>query len=38
MDNFIKIEIEGKEYKFPVITGSEGEKGFDISRFGKSLL
>jgi citrate synthase len=27
----VKIEIEGKQYEYPVIEGSEQEKGFDIS-------
>jgi citrate synthase len=27
-----RIEIDGKSYEFPVITGSEGERGIDISK------
>jgi len=27
----VKIEIEGKQFEFPVTKGSENEKGFDIS-------
>lgn len=28
----ISMEIEGKTHKFPVVSGSEGEKGIDISQ------
>ncbi len=28
----VKVEIEGKQYEFPVVQGSENEKGFDISK------
>jgi len=31
MSEIAKITLEGKEYEFPVITGSEGEKAIDIS-------
>ncbi len=31
MSGHAKIIIEGKEYEFPVITGSEGEKAIDIT-------
>ena len=31
MAEFVEIIIEGKSHKFPVITGSEGEKAIDIS-------
>ncbi|MCF8067385.1 MAG: citrate synthase [Desulfobacterales bacterium] len=31
MAEYATLEIEGKKYKFPIITGSEGEKGIDIS-------
>ncbi len=29
---FVTLNFEGKSYRFPVITGSEGEKGIDIRR------
>ena len=32
MSETAKIIIEGKEYEFPVIVGSEGEKAIDISK------
>ncbi|HSL41474.1 MAG TPA: citrate/2-methylcitrate synthase, partial [Desulforhopalus sp.] len=32
MEDFVLINYKGKELKLPVITGSEGEKGIDISR------
>ena len=32
MSENIKIEFEGKAYEFPIIVGSEGEKGIDISK------
>jgi len=32
MAEFATLLIDGKEYKFPVITGSEGEKAIDIRR------
>lgn len=32
MSENAKIILEGKEYEFPTITGSEGEKGIDISK------
>ncbi|MBI3558197.1 MAG: citrate synthase [Deltaproteobacteria bacterium] len=28
----VKVEIEGKQFEFPVVRGSENEKGFDISK------
>lgn len=31
MADSVKIEIEGKVYEFPVVTGTEGEKAIDIS-------
>ncbi|OQY57306.1 MAG: citrate (Si)-synthase [Desulfobacteraceae bacterium 4572_88] len=31
MSEYVKLIIEGKIYELPVVTGSEGEKGFDIS-------
>ncbi len=35
MSESAKIIIDGKTYEFPVITGSEGEKGIDISELRK---
>jgi citrate synthase len=32
VEDFVLINYKGKELKLPVITGSEGEKGIDISR------
>ncbi len=32
MSEFAKIELEGKVYELPVITGSENEKAIDISK------
>lgn len=32
MSETAKIIVEGKEFEFPVITGSEGEKAIDISK------
>lgn len=32
MDEFVTLQIEGKELKLPVIVGTEGEKAIDISR------
>jgi citrate synthase len=31
MSEYVKIIIEGKEYEFPVICGTEGEKAIDIT-------
>jgi citrate synthase len=31
MSEFVKVIIEGKEYEFPVICGTEGEKAIDIT-------
>ncbi len=31
MSDFVKLVYEGKEFKLPIITGSEGEKAIDIS-------
>ena len=31
MSEMVKIELEGKIYEFPVITGTEDEKAIDIS-------
>jgi citrate synthase len=31
MDNVAKLEIDGKTYSLPIVTGSEGERGIDIS-------
>ena len=33
MSEVAKIEIEGKSYELPVITGVENEKAIDISKF-----
>jgi citrate synthase len=32
MGETARIEIDGKTYEFPVVTGSEGERGIDISK------
>ena len=32
MNDVVKLIIEGKEYEYPVIRGSEGEKAFDITK------
>ncbi|MDA1182104.1 MAG: citrate synthase [Bacteroidetes bacterium] len=32
MSEIVKIIVEGKEFEFPVITGTEGEKAIDISK------
>ena len=32
MTEFATLTLEGKEYKLPVVTGSEGEKAVDITR------
>ena len=32
MSEIAKIIVEGKEYEFPVIVGTEGEKAIDISK------
>ncbi|MBI5686837.1 MAG: citrate synthase [Verrucomicrobia bacterium] len=31
MDNIAKLEIDGKVHQMPIVTGSEGERGIDIS-------
>src|SRR6266446_5869413 len=31
MNKAAKIELEGKLYEFPIVTGTEAEKGIDIS-------
>lgn len=36
MSDVVKLEIEGKSYELPVITGSEGEKAIDISSLRSS--
>jgi len=33
MSETVKLIVEGKEFEFPVITGTEGEKAIDISKF-----
>jgi len=35
MEEEAKLTVDGKTYKFPVITGSEGERAIDISRLRK---
>ena len=30
MSEFAKLELDGKVYEFPIITGTEGEKAIDI--------
>jgi len=32
MSDIAEIKIDGKVYEFPIITGTEGEKGIDISK------
>ena len=32
MSEIAKLELDGKTYEFPVIEGSENEKGIDISK------
>ncbi|MEY4315614.1 MAG: hypothetical protein RI977_991, partial [Bacteroidota bacterium] len=32
MSETVKLIVEGKEFEFPVITGTEGEKAIDISK------
>ena len=32
MSEVAKIELDGKQYEFPVITGTENEKAIDISK------
>ena len=32
MSETARINLDGQEYEFPVITGSEGEKAIDISK------
>jgi citrate synthase len=31
MDKMVKVELDGKEYEFPCVVGSENEKAIDIS-------
>ncbi len=35
MDKNAKLILEGKEYEFPIVTGTENEKAIDISRLRK---
>lgn len=35
MSDTAKLELEGKTYEFPIITGTENEKGIDISNLRK---
>ncbi len=32
MDDYVELKYAGKTYRLPVITGTEGEKGIDISK------
>jgi len=32
MDEMARIEVDGKSYEFPIVTGSEGERGIDIGK------
>ncbi len=32
MSEMARLEIDGKIYEFPIVTGSEGERGIDISK------
>ena len=32
MSETAKIILDGKEYEFPIVTGSEGEKAIDIGK------
>jgi len=32
MTDMARIEIDGKTYEFPIVTGSEGERGIDVSK------
>lgn len=32
MDQVAKLEVDGKTYELPIVTGSEGERGIDIGR------
>ncbi|MFI5316691.1 MAG: citrate synthase [Myxococcota bacterium] len=32
MDEMARIEVDGKSYEFPIITGSEGERAIDIGK------
>ncbi len=32
MDEIARIEVDGKTYEFPIVTGSEGERGIDIGK------
>ena len=32
MDEMARIEIDGKTYEFPIVTGSEGERAIDIGK------
>ena len=30
MDEVARLELDGKSYEFPIVTGSEGERAIDI--------
>ena len=32
MDEHVRLEVDGKSYDFPLVVGSEGERGVDIGR------
>ena len=32
MADFAELKVDGKEYKLPIIEGTEQERGFDISK------
>jgi citrate synthase len=32
MDEMARLEVDGKTYEFPIVTGSEGERGIDIGK------
>ncbi|MFH1122024.1 MAG: citrate (Si)-synthase, partial [Pseudomonadota bacterium] len=32
MDQTVKLTVDGKTYELPLIIGTEGERGIDISR------
>jgi citrate synthase len=38
MSNTAKLELDGKTYTLPVVTGTEGERSIDISELGYITL
>src|SRR5215471_2569844 len=32
MDEMARLEVDGKTYEFPIVTGTEGERGIDIGK------